>query len=113
MEGHLEAIDPLDGRQYLVAVRRLADTLSYGTDHSPFLGSGIEFVQSRAYVPGDPIKAIDWKVTARTGRVHVKEFEAPKRMPERVVGVHRPLFQSAGQAQLYTAHRLGRLALAL
>ncbi len=81
MEGHLEAIDPLDGRQYLVAVRRLADTLSYGTDHSPFLGSGIEFVQSRAYVPGDPIKSIDWKVTARTGRVHVKEFEAPKRMP--------------------------------
>lgn len=85
MDGHLETLDPLDGRRFLIAVRRLADTLSYGTDHSPFLGSGIEFVQSRAYVPGDPIKAIDWKVTARTGRVHVKEFEAPKRLPAYLV----------------------------
>ena len=81
MEGLLDTNDTLSARQFFIAVRRLADHLNYGTDRSPFLGSGNEYVQSRPYVAGDSIRSIDWRVTARTGRYHVKEFEAPRQMP--------------------------------
>lgn len=81
MQGYIEQLETLDARQFAVAVKQLANSLSYGTDRSPFLGSGVEYVQSRQYQIGDPVRQLDWKVTARTGKPHIKEFETPKRLP--------------------------------
>ena len=51
--------DPVDSRQFALAVKLLADSLSFGPDDSIYHGSGLEYSQSRAYQPGDSIKLID------------------------------------------------------
>jgi len=46
-----------------------------GMHKSPYKGFSVEFAEHRQYMPGDPIKNIDWKVYARRDRFYVKEFE--------------------------------------
>ena len=43
-----------------------------GRRASRLRGRGLEFEEIRAYLPGDDVRAIDWKVTARTGSPHVR-----------------------------------------
>jgi len=73
--------DPVDSRQFELTVKELADSLAYGPDESIYHGSGLEYSQSRVYQPGDSVKLIDWKISARTGKFYIKEYQEPRQIP--------------------------------
>jgi uncharacterized protein (DUF58 family) len=53
---------------------RAVKQLTAGSYRSAFRGKGVEFSEIREYGPGDDVRAIDWNVTARLGRPHIKRF---------------------------------------
>jgi len=59
---------------------RTVDTLMAGQYKSVFRGAGIEFEEVREYAPGDDVKSIDWKVSARLGRPFVKRYREEREM---------------------------------
>ncbi|MFZ4575043.1 MAG: DUF58 domain-containing protein [Phycisphaerales bacterium] len=71
--------DQLARGDFEMVVRKLADDLAFGMDVSRFIGSGLEYAKSRPYSPGDTMKMFDWKITARTGKPFVKQYETLKR----------------------------------
>ncbi|VFQ47065.1 DUF58 domain-containing protein [Desulfoluna butyratoxydans] len=60
--------------------RRMADTMMAGHYRSVFKGAGMEFEEVREYTPGDEIRSIDWKVSARMGRPFIKQFREEREM---------------------------------
>lgn len=67
--------------------------LQGGTYTAPFKGRGMEFDETRLYQPGDDIRNLDWKVTARTGKPHTKLFREERERPVLLwLDLRRPMF---------------------
>ncbi|MGB5397098.1 MAG: DUF58 domain-containing protein, partial [Gammaproteobacteria bacterium] len=92
----MQQADPTDNitsvsAQSLIRLRQLAAQLPLqsgkiharqgGAYQSSFKGRGMEFEESRIYLPGDDIRNMDWRVTARTGTAHTKVFEEERERP--------------------------------
>lgn len=46
-----------------------------GIQASVMRGRGMDYRESRAYQPGDDVRRMDWRLTARSGRLHTKLFQ--------------------------------------
>ena len=61
-------------RKVHIRTGRAVNTLMAGQYRSVFRGAGIEFEEVREYSPGDEVKSIDWKVSARMGKPFIKRY---------------------------------------
>jgi len=62
-------------RKIEIKTRGLSNHIFSGEYHTAFKGRGMAFSEVREYMPGDPIRSIDWNVTARLNHPYVKVFE--------------------------------------
>ncbi len=63
-----------------IRTKKMVNTIFAGEYKSVFKGTGVEFSDVREYLPGDDVRSIDWKVTARMGRPFVKKFSEEREL---------------------------------
>ncbi|MFC1665084.1 DUF58 domain-containing protein, partial [Pseudomonadota bacterium] len=61
--------------------RRTPGTQLAGPHRSRYRGRGMDYDESRIYFPGDDIRTMDWRVTARTGVPHSKLYKEERERP--------------------------------
>ena len=69
--------------------KRPVRSLLTGGERTRFRGRGIDFEEVRLYQPGDDIRTIDWRVTARTQVPHTKIFREERERPVFMVADQR------------------------
>ncbi len=67
-------------RKIEIKSRRMTSQVFAGEYHSAFKGKGMAFSEVREYQYGDPVKDIDWHVTARFNHPYVKVFEEEREL---------------------------------
>lgn len=61
--------------------RQPSNSVLNGRHTSRMRGRGLNFEEIRNYQPGDDVRSIDWKVTARRGEPHVRVFTEERDRP--------------------------------
>jgi uncharacterized protein (DUF58 family) len=108
---------PTDYRQFLnpevisklksmeMKARLVVEGFITGLHKSPYHGFSVEFAEHRQYMPGDPIRDIDWKVFAKSDRYYVKEFEEETNLKSYIL-------LDASASMSYTSGKISKFAYA-
>jgi len=70
-------------------------SMQSGEYSSPIKGRGMEFDETRPYQPGDDIRSIDWRVTARSDKTHTKLYREERERPVFISVDYRAAMQFA------------------
>lgn len=81
----LSHLDQRKLRQIEIRARRHVQSLFTGAYASVFKGRGIAFDTIRPYVYGDDVRALDWKIFARTQDPYVREYVAEREQTVMIV----------------------------
>jgi uncharacterized protein (DUF58 family) len=71
----------LRAREFHFLARQPVHSLLSGRHASRVHGRGLDFEELRPYLPGDDVRTMDWRVTARTGEPHVRVYAEEKERP--------------------------------
>jgi uncharacterized protein (DUF58 family) len=82
---------------------KLAKAPISGHYRSLFRGRGMDFNETRPYQPGDDIRHMDWRVTARTGKAHSKLFHEERERPVLLVIDYSPSLFFGSKKRLKSA----------
>ena len=95
----------------LLPTQPLGSVLS-GRKRSRLRGRGLDFEELRNYRPGDDIRTMDWRVTNRTGRPHVRVYNEERDRPVMLVVDQRlpRFFGSRNKMKSVMAAELAALA---
>ena len=63
-----------------IATRRMMNDFMSGGYKSHFKGQGVQFSEHRQYTPGDDIRHLDWKVSARSKEPLIKQYEEEREL---------------------------------
>ncbi|MFI4962319.1 MAG: DUF58 domain-containing protein [Legionellales bacterium] len=83
----------------LIGLRRQAQSVRYqpegravrsGNNQSKVRGRGMDFSEVRHYQAGDDIRHMEWRVTARTGKPHVKIYQEERERPVVILADFNP-----------------------
>ena len=93
-QGVYVSVEELLGLRFFANNIKLSSTRSSsstidGETRSRYRGRGMEFSEVRPYHPGDDIRNIDWRVTARTQQTYTKLFQEEKERPVYIVADQR------------------------
>jgi uncharacterized protein (DUF58 family) len=58
-----------------LVARLVVEGLLTGLHKSPYHGFSVEFADYRQYMPGDPVRNVDWKAFAKSDRYYIKQYE--------------------------------------
>ena len=73
--------------------RKTVQSVQSGRFRTRFRGRGVDFEEVRLYQPGDDIRSIDWRVTARTQVPHTKLYSEERERPVYILCDQRaPMF---------------------
>lgn len=84
-----------------------------GLHRSPYHGFSVEFAEHRPYMPGDPLRNIDWKVYGKSDRFYVKQYEDETNLRTHILLDASRSMTYAGQGALSKLEYAKHLAAAL
>lgn len=93
VNGVVAQLDELiDLRRYArkVHYKPVSSLINAGNHLSKLRGRGMDFAEVRNYMPGDEIRYMHWRATARTGRPHIKLYQEERERPVVILNDFNP-----------------------